>query len=356
MKKRIIFFILAAVVTLSLSAQRQNLNIPDIMGYKTLKCDLHAHTVFSDGDVWPVVRVNEAWRDGLDAIAITDHIEYRPHKAYLPKNHNGAWEVAEKSAADLNIILIHGAEITRSMPPGHFNALFIKDATPLDTADLMVAIGEAVKQGAFIQYNHPGWKPQQKDGIPRLYPIHIELIKKGWLNGIEYFNQDEFYPLVLDMCHDYNLTLTGNSDVHGLISEQYKMPAHPHRPVTLVFAAERTPEALREALFAHRTAIWYDNFLAGSEEYTGALFHASVVVGAPFRDDGKNVWFEVTNNSDLPYELTEGPEGAPASLLLPAEATVIMKTDRKYLEIPLTYKAANIITGNGSVLTVSFKP
>ncbi len=64
----------------SAAATRREVKIPDISGYRTLKCDLHTHTVFSDGQVWPTVRVEEAWREGLDAIAITDHIEHKPHK------------------------------------------------------------------------------------------------------------------------------------------------------------------------------------------------------------------------------------------------------------------------------------
>ena len=63
-----------------LAAARREVKIPDIAGYRTLKCDFHTHTVFSDGRVWPTVQVEEAWREGLDAIAITDHIEYKPHK------------------------------------------------------------------------------------------------------------------------------------------------------------------------------------------------------------------------------------------------------------------------------------
>ena len=59
---------------------RENINIPGFDGYEVLKCDFHIHTVFSDGRVWPDMRVNEAWQQGLDAIAITDHIEYRPFK------------------------------------------------------------------------------------------------------------------------------------------------------------------------------------------------------------------------------------------------------------------------------------
>lgn len=30
---------------------RKEINIPDILGYKTLKCDFHIHTIFSDGVV-----------------------------------------------------------------------------------------------------------------------------------------------------------------------------------------------------------------------------------------------------------------------------------------------------------------
>src|SRR5690554_7062845 len=59
---------------------RYNIRIPDIDGYKTLKGDFHIHTVFSDGKVWPDQRVKEAWNEGLDVIAITDHIEYRPNQ------------------------------------------------------------------------------------------------------------------------------------------------------------------------------------------------------------------------------------------------------------------------------------
>ena len=62
---------------------RKTINIPDILGYKTLKCDFHMHTVFSDGIVWPTFRVDEAWEEGLDAIAITDHIENQPSRSML---------------------------------------------------------------------------------------------------------------------------------------------------------------------------------------------------------------------------------------------------------------------------------
>lgn len=59
---------------------RNEIRVPDPEGYRTLKCDFHIHTVFSDGLVWPTVRVDEAYREGLDAIALTEHLEYRPHR------------------------------------------------------------------------------------------------------------------------------------------------------------------------------------------------------------------------------------------------------------------------------------
>ncbi len=81
--------LLAAALVLACNALAQSrtrteLTFPDLPGWVTLRADFHSHTVFSDGSVWPGVRVEEAWRTGLDVIAVTDHIEYTPHKADLP--------------------------------------------------------------------------------------------------------------------------------------------------------------------------------------------------------------------------------------------------------------------------------
>jgi predicted metal-dependent phosphoesterase TrpH len=105
--------------------------IPDIPGYLTLKCDFHIHTVFSDGHVWPAVRSEEAWREGLDAIAITDHIERQPHKKDVNTNHNRSYEIARGPGAELDLMVIRGSEITRGMPPGHLNAIFLEDSEAL---------------------------------------------------------------------------------------------------------------------------------------------------------------------------------------------------------------------------------
>ena len=78
----------------------------------------------------PTVRVDEAYREGLDAISLTEHIEYRPHKKDIIADHNRSYELSQKQAKKLGILLIRGSEITRSMPPGHFNAIFLNDSNP----------------------------------------------------------------------------------------------------------------------------------------------------------------------------------------------------------------------------------
>lgn len=77
---------------------REIINIPDVNGYKVLKCDFHMHTVFSDGLVWPSIRAQEAWEEGLDAMALTEHIEYHPHKDYVEINHNRSHELIEETS------------------------------------------------------------------------------------------------------------------------------------------------------------------------------------------------------------------------------------------------------------------
>lgn len=115
-------FVLGALWQLQAQV-RNEIVIPQVGEYQTLKCDFHIHTVYSDGLVWPTVRVDEAYREGLDCIALTEHLEYRPHKD-IKAGHGRSWEVAQKSAKANDILLIRGSEITRPMAPGHFNAIF----------------------------------------------------------------------------------------------------------------------------------------------------------------------------------------------------------------------------------------
>lgn len=354
MKKLITIALLLATALFTGQAQRKTVNLPDLPGYVTLKCDFHMHTVFSDGNVWPTVRVGEAWRDGLDAISITDHIEYSPKEDFVPVDHNAAWKIAENVARDYNLILVHGTEITRKMPPGHMNALFIQDASLLTADSVMDVYAAAIKQGAFLQWNHPGWKSQEPDGIPKLYAIHKTLIEKGWLHGIEFFNDSEYYPLVITFCKQFNLAVMANSDNHGVISEDYREPEYSNRPMTLVFAKERTHDALKEAMFARRTLAYFRNIIAGKEEYAKPFFYQCISVGKPYYQDDKNVFFEVTNRSDVPFYLVNGKPDSPQSITIAANGITRVVVSKKVTS-PLVYDVKNVLTGENEVLKIELK-
>jgi 3',5'-nucleoside bisphosphate phosphatase len=293
----------------AMNQTRKILHIPDIPGYTTLKGDFHTHTTFSDGQVWPDFRVTEAWTEGLDIVAITDHLEYRPHKE-LPADHNAGFEQARSMAEKMNIILVSGAEITKSkIPPGHLNALFIEDANKLVHDDPLVQVEEAVKQGAFIMWNHPGWgwaKPLPD--TTKWWDFQTTLLTKGWLHGIEIFNTDEWYPVALGWCLEKDLAVLANSDVHAPVNYWYDLSHRDsHRPMTLVFAKERSLKGVREALFNNMTLAWFDDILAGKAELITALFNSSVIIHPPFRESGKEgsktFYAEIENRSDLAFVL-----------------------------------------------------
>ena len=177
-------FLIIALILSTLCSQETNSNrkisFPDIKGYKTLVCDLHTHTVFSDGSVWPNMRIQEAQKDGLDAIAVTEHIEYQSHKEDIPhKDRNRSYELSKKYAEKSDLLVIAGTEITKSMPPGHSNAIFVRDVNKIINDDYMDAHLAARKQGAFVFWNHPHWIGQRKDGSVKMYDEVKDLIDKN---------------------------------------------------------------------------------------------------------------------------------------------------------------------------------
>lgn len=359
-KKFWTIFIVLISVSFANGQSRRIINIPDINGYKTLKCDFHMHTVFSDGTVWPTERVNEAWEEGLDAISITDHIEYRPHSTDVVSDHNRSYEIAGPLAKQKNIMLIRGAEITRSMPPGHMNALFIKNANLLERDDVLDALKEARDQGAFLIWNHPGWKAQQPDSTV-WWPEHSNLLGSGLMHGIEVYNSNEYYPEALQWANEKKLTIFANSDVHGPMKV-----FESHRPMTLVFAKSRTEGGLKEALFSRRTLAYFGNTLMGQSSLLEPVFFASLEYDkAPLRlANGTNKVLYLRNNSDVDYELELVQPGvgfdAPANLTLKAHHVTPLSLSGNSDEIAgtstinLYYSIRNLFTGPGDNLVVTF--
>lgn len=307
--------ILAASFTLlfflSLNAQThshsgaQPFTYPNIDGFVTLKTDLHMHSVFSDGKVWPTIRVQEALRENLDAISLTEHLEYQPHKEDIPHpDRNRAYHLALKEAKEHELLIVPGSEITRSAPVGHNNAVFISDANELLQENAKEAFKVANKQGGFVFWNHPAWYRQSPTGTPILSDFQKERINKGELHGIEVINTVDYSEESLALALENNLTIMGTSDIHGLIDWSYTQKGN-HRPITLVFAKEKSLDGLKEALFAGRTVAVYNDLLVGKADYLKPLLQASIeIVKAQYIGETQVLEVELKNisSSDLLFE------------------------------------------------------
>ena len=282
--KRILLFAWNLMILSFLNAQNhshsgaQPITYPDIPGYTTLKTDLHIHSVFSDGNVWPTIRVQEALREDLDAISLTEHLEYQPHLDDIPHpDRNRAYMLAMAEAKAHELIIVHGSEITRNAPEGHSNAVFITDANKLIKDKASDAFAAAKTQNAFVFWNHPAWHAQSPTGNPVLSDFQKERIKKGELHGIEVINSVDYAEESLALALEQNLTIMGTSDVHGLIDWDYTEKGK-HRPITLVFAKEKSLGGIQEALFAGRTVAAYNSILVGRAEYLEPLVKSSIEI------------------------------------------------------------------------------
>ena len=306
----------------------RKINFPNTEKYKVIVADLHTHSVFSDGAVWPNVRVEEAVRDGIDLLAITEHLEYQPHIDDIPHpDRNRSFDIAEDIAKNKDLTVINGAEITRMFPPGHINAIFIEDANKLIYLDetkiseakeilkevpeesltnyedlswledaalaslwpVKSALIEARNQNAFTFWNHPAWSSEEFIGQPMLREIHKEFFRDNLLHGIEVANGDGYSEEAFRIALEYGLTVIGTSDVHGLIDWDYPSSIGAHRPVTLILSESNSSDAIKSSLFSGKTVVWFKNNLIGLEnnilELTNSYLKAKKV--------------EILENSDI---------------------------------------------------------
>lgn len=344
--------------TPKLSSQRA-IVFPDTADYQTLVVDLHTHSVFSDGHVWPNIRVAEALQDGLDAIAITEHLEWQPHLADIPhSDRNRAYQQAAESAEGSSVIVLSGTEITRYEPVGHINAIFIDDANKLlnvkgdaKTSTDTQTFGEAAiqwpaqkaveaahKQGAFMFWNHPNWSNRATSGITKMHDFHANNIRRGMLHGIEVANSFWYAEAAFQVALDYDLALIGTSDVHDLIDWDYKPHEGGHRPVTLVFAKEKTADSIKEGLFAKRTVVWFKNMLIGRQSDLSPLLTASLKVTAMrYQPDTVIAEIDLQNTSDADFEARYN---GPYSLGLSSDRFTIPA----HSEITIEIKPGKIMT------------
>ena len=349
--KRLFFLAVALVATASASAQyielapnynpemarqtlthnkeiRHEIILPQVRGLNIYKADLHTHTIFSDAHVTPEYRVQEAWLDGLDAIAITEHTEYRDYEqkmidflsGYLPAGtkavntnlldkgpEKGGIQVdlnlptrlAEKTAERYGITVVPGMEISRTPETiGHYNAIFTKDNNTIYHPDCYEAFRRAKAQGALIVHNHPGWRrPNMNIG-----PFEQKAYDEGLIDGIETFNSADLYPLAIERAKKYGFFMVGATDAHISVARDYLMHT-PLRNMTLIFAKDKSLESLREALLDGNAIAYGYGTLSGEESLLKDLFKASVQTRVERTDAKGTRTVAITNMTSIGYVL-----------------------------------------------------
>lgn len=324
--------------TLRNDVLREEFVLPKVNGYTVYKADLHSHTIYSDGSVSPDYRVQEAWVDGLDILAVTEHIEHRPWegqmlsflKGYVPEDtkafNNGITGTAADGRGiqvDLNlsnnlaiaaakrygITIIPGIEITRNAGTiGHYNALFITDANTIYDPDPAQSMRNAHEQGALVMHNHPGWTRKNLD----MTEFEKQVYKDGLIDGVEVMNGSEFYPSVINLANKNKLFMASNTDIHSTTSMEYNVQGH-RRNMTFILAKDNSLEAIKEALRARRTLAYSYGSIAGEEKLVKDFFNACVTFEVFNIDDKGRCSVRMTNNSSVDFVLRFG-EGNPVQL------------------------------------------
>jgi histidinol phosphatase-like PHP family hydrolase len=314
---------------------RQEIIIPQIKGYNVYKADFHTHTIYSDGNITPSLRVREAWSDALDILAITDHIEYRrierdlikymgeyikEEYRNLPKgvntnlqgvaadergilaNLNANYDEAIESNQQYGMLIVRGVEITRN--EGHYNAIFTTDNNKIYHPDIKQSIQNAVDQGAYVFQNHP---KRSKETQTKMTPLAEELHSKGLVRGIEIGNGHAFWGWLVPYGIKNNQAFFSNSDGHSTVAERFQ----PHynngvyRNMTFVLAKKCDEKSIKEAIEEGRVIAYHNNRLIGKEEYLYDLFKASVSI-EHLCDNKKETMVMLTNKSSLPYSVKVG--------------------------------------------------
>lgn len=307
---------------------RKEIILPQVRGLNIYKADLHLHSIFSDGNVTPQFRVSEAWQDGLDVIAITEHLEYRGMEqtmidfleGYVPKGTKAVNTVlmdnpatkegikadlnlpirlAEQAAERYGITVIPGTEISRTPETiGHYNALFVKDVNTIYHPDCYESFRRAKKQGALIVHNHPGWRRTSME----IGPFEQKAYGEGLIDGIETFNSADIYPLAIDRAKRYGFFMVGATDAHGSVARDYIMH-HPIRNLTMIFAKDKSLASLREAMDNNLTVAYAWGHMTGEKSLLSDLFKASVQCHVERTDSNGTRTVALTNTTSLDYAL-----------------------------------------------------
>ena len=343
---------------------RQQIIIPQVDGLNCYTADLHAHTIYSDGELSPAERVKEAWCDGLDILAITDHIETRRQernmlkflKGYSPDKKGfepintrvsrGKHADERGIVSDLNLpaelaleaaknypelTIIKGTEISREpVNFGHFCALFTKDNNIIYSRDDAQTIRNARAQGALITHNHPGWERTTTD----MTEFHKKIYAEGLIDGVEVSNGSSFYPDIVRRCVERKLYMVAATDIHAATSNIYGKQNF-YREMTLIFAKDKSEKELRKALLSQKTLGYCGGNIIGEESLLAKFFKASVKAQYVGIAKKGGVIVNLTNLTSFDYKLKYNG----VDILVPAfhSTSVTLKDEKAVFSVENMY-------------------
>jgi len=311
-RRRITGIALALLLALTISGAQALGTFPKVGEYEVLRGDFHMHTVNSDGKLTARERIDEAKERDLDVLAITDHGNFR------------AARFAMQYAQELGLVAIRGMET--GFPDGtkyHVVALgFDPLLKPRDSHRWSTEPG-----GKTAYYQDEMRKVQAAGGLLFIAHPHPETmtdamkwgVKQGIIQGMELHNTKTFIPRGFDWGLENNLTLFANSDAHRAAA----------LPYTLVFAKQRSAQAVMDAIRARRTATLYETTFRGRQDMLSRLFAA--MVKAREVKDGANNYLEIENLG--PVALKGSVDGAQAIEIAEGSKTKIPWTGAKNVSI-----------------------
>ncbi len=343
---------------------RTNIVLPQVDGLNCYTAELHAHTIYSDGELSPEERVKEAWCDGLDILAITDHIETRRQernllkflKGYSPDKKgfepintrvsrgkhadergivsdlNFSTELALKAAKNYpELTIIKGAEISREpVHIGHYCALFTKDNNAIYSRDDEQVIRNARAQGAIITHNHPGWERTTCE----MSEFHKKVYAEGLVDGVEVSNGSSFYPEIVRRCVENKLYMVSATDIHAATSNVYGKHDF-FRDMTLIFAKDKSEKSLRKALLSQKTLGYCGGYIIGEESLLAKFFQASVK--AKYAGTAKNGTTKITLTNQTSFDYTLKYDGTEIHLPAFGTAFATLKGDKAVFSVENMY-------------------
>lgn len=205
---------------------------------------LHAHSTYSDGHMSVAEMIADAKRAGLDALAITDH------------NTTAHW-LDPDFVAEKELLLLRSQEGDDGQGANHMGLHGLAGITPVLPGPRAGVITEALSRRGTVIINHPKnrmipWTPLTLD--PRASAI--EVWNSWFWNPIESDDADLDRGLrpneeAIDW---WAQNLAAGARVAPIAaSDFHRQPQSLGSPCTLIYAPERTQDALMAALRSGRT-------------------------------------------------------------------------------------------------------